>query len=129
MAAEENKGLENRSVALRLLGAARDVHLARQQGGKYFGSRFRAGTTLDLVAAGERAGLLPTAAYDRRRQADAVEWLRARDAIEVDPYLRRMVGGAIHRITARGLGMLEEGYPGEPYSSSVGEEEYSQVHR
>jgi hypothetical protein len=90
----ENSGVENRGVALRLLGAARDVHLACQQGVKWFGSTFRAGTTLDLVAAGERAGLLMVA-YDRRRYD--VEGLRARETIETDPCLRRMVGGAIYR--------------------------------
>ena len=98
---------ENSSVALGLLGIARDVYLA-WQGEKWFGSRFRAKTTLDLVAAGERTGLSTTGYY---RHAAAVEWLEAENAIEPDPYLWRIEGGPIYRITARGVQMLAESSP------------------
>ena len=99
-----------RGVALRLLWAARDVHLEHQSEKEWPRARFRAKTTLDLVAAGERTGL-PTAYY---RHAAAVEWLEAGNAIEPDPYLWRIEGGPIYRITARGVQMLAESSPIEP---------------
>jgi hypothetical protein len=34
-------------------------------------------------------------------------------AIEPDPHLRPIMGGPIYRITARGVQMLDETYPGE----------------
>ena len=93
-----------RDGALRLLRAARDVHVERQSEKEWYRARFMAKTTLDLVAAGERTGL-PTGAH---RHASAVEWLEAENAIETDPYFQRMVGDPIYRITARGVEMLAQ---------------------
>ena len=107
-----------RDVALRLLWAARDVHVEHQSEKEWPRARFRAKTTLDLVAAGERTGL-PTTGYHRHAAAAAVEWLEARNAIEPDPYLRRMEGGPVYRITARGVQMLAEGSPIEPIHPSA----------
>jgi hypothetical protein len=100
-----------RDVALRLLWAARDVHVEHQSEKEWSRARFRAKTTLDLVAAGERTGLSTTGYY---RHAAAVEWLEATNAIEPDPYLWRIEGGPIYRITARGVEMLAESSPIEP---------------
>jgi competence protein ComGC len=84
---------------LRLLGAARDIHVERYRGaGKSFGAR----TTLDLAAAGERTGL--PAGCDRRKAA--VEWLVSDHAIEPEPALRRRGGEPIYRVTRRGFEML-----------------------
>jgi hypothetical protein len=88
-----------RSDGLRLLGAARDIHAERYRGA---GGSFRARTTLDLVAAGERAGL--PAGNDRHNAA--VEWLLSDHAIEPEPALRRRGGEPIYRATRRGLEML-----------------------
>jgi len=99
-----------KDVALRLLWAARDVHVEQRNEKEWPRAKFGAKTTLDLVAAGERTGL-PTGSY---RHAAAVEWLEAGNAIEPDPYLRRVEGGPIYRITARGVEMLAEGSPIEP---------------
>ncbi len=92
-----------RTDGLRLLGAARDVHLQRQ-GEKTFGARFGARTPLDLVAAGERAGL--PAGNDRHNAA--VERLLSDHAIEPEPALRRRGGEPTYRVTRRGLEVLAE---------------------
>ncbi len=85
---------------LRLLRAARDIHVEQRYSGA--GRSFRARTTLDLVAAGERTGL--PAGYDRHKAA--VEWLLSDHAVEPEPALRRRGGEPIYRVTQRGLEML-----------------------
>jgi hypothetical protein len=89
-----------RTDGLRLLGAARDIHVERYGGA---GKSFRARTALDLAAAGERTGL--PAGCDRHKAA--VEWLVSDHAIEPEPALRRRRGEPIYRVTRRGFGMLE----------------------
>jgi len=86
---------------LRLLRVARDIHV-EQYGGHE--ESFRTGRTLDLVAAGQRAGL-PTGCPSHE---DAVEWLEDRGAIEVAQLTRRVAGGPIYRITRRGVEMLRD---------------------
>jgi hypothetical protein len=90
-----------RADALRLLRVARDIHVEQHGGDE---ESFRTGTTLDLVAAGERTGL-PTG-YPSHE--DAVEWLEDRGAIEPDPIYQQALGGTIYRITARGVELLGE---------------------
>jgi hypothetical protein len=90
-----------RDDALRLLRAARDIHIARLGGDE---DSFRAGTTLDLSAAGERTGL--PIGYPSHEAA--VRWLVSQGAIEPDPMYQNIVGGPIYRITARGVEMLRE---------------------
>ncbi len=92
-------GDQVRTDGLRLLGAARVIHVERHGGaGKPFGAR----TMLDLAAAGERAGL--PAGHDRHKAA--VEWLLSDHAIEPEPALRRRGGEPIYRVTRRGFEML-----------------------
>jgi hypothetical protein len=88
-----------RDDALRLLRAARDIHVEQHGNDE---DSFRATTTLDLVAAGELTGL-PTG-YPSHKAA--VRWLESEGATEPDPMYRRTVGGRIYRVTARGLQML-----------------------
>jgi hypothetical protein len=89
-----------RADALRLLRAARDIHVEEHGGDE---ESFRARTSLDLVAAGRRTGL--PAGYPSHE--DAVEWLEDRGAIEPDPMFR---GGThtLYRVTARGVELLRE---------------------
>jgi hypothetical protein len=90
-----------RTDALRLLWAARGVHVEQHGGDE---ESFRVGTTLDLVVAGQRTEL-PTG-YDRHEAV--LEWLAAADAIEPDPMHQEAAGGPIYRITERGFEMLRD---------------------
>ncbi len=90
-----------REDALRLLRAARDVHVEQHGGNE---ESFRSRVTLDLAGAGERADL-PTGS---ERHELALEWLAAADAIEPEPMYQEPVGGPFYRITTRGLEMLRE---------------------
>ena len=90
-----------RTAALRLLWAARGVHVEQHGGDE---ESFRVGTTLDLVAAGERTGL-PTGSEPHEL---ALEWLADADAIEPAPMYQEPVGGPIYRVTARGLEILRD---------------------
>jgi hypothetical protein len=86
---------------LRLLRAARDVHVEQHGGDE---ESFRAGTTLVLAAVGERTEL-PTGS---ERHELALEWLVDAGAIEPEPMYQEPVGGPIYHITARGLEMLRD---------------------
>jgi len=90
-----------RNDALRLLRAARDYHVEQHGDAE---NSFRARTTLDLAAAGQRTGLpIGYPSYE-----DAVVWLEDRSAIEPDPLYQFTVGGPIYLITQRGLALLAE---------------------
>jgi hypothetical protein len=99
---------------LRLLRAAKDIFVEQQ--GADEGS-FRAGTTLDLAAAGELVGM-PVGFPSHNA---AVEWLESERAIEADPMYRRVTERAIephpmyrrptttiHRVTATGVELTRQ---------------------
>ena len=85
---------------LRLLRAAKDIFVEQQ--GADEGS-FRAGTTLDLAAAGELVGM-PVGFPSHNA---AVEWLESERAIEPHPMYRRPTT-TIHRVTATGVELTRQ---------------------
>ncbi len=85
---------------VRLLRAAKDIFVEQQ--GDDEGS-FRAGTTLDLAAAGELVGM-PVGFPSHNA---AVEWLESERAIEPHAMYRRATT-TIHRVTATGAELTRQ---------------------